>query len=151
MHLLSDGAEEMMDPHDFKNCTCFNLRKATRALTQIYDEALRPIGLGANQVAILSVVEATGTVGMSDLAQNLVMDRTTLTRNLKPLLDAGYLTSSEGKDRRRRLIALTQKGKRVLTDAVPLWQDVQTRVANALGHNRWARLLGDLQHVTRLS
>ena len=139
-----------MDPHDFKNCTCFNLRKATRALTQIYDDALRPIGLGANQVAVLSVIGATGPIGMSDLAHHLVMDRTTLTRNLKPLLDAGYIESREGTDRRRRLIELTSKGERILTDAVPLWQDVQTRVADTLGQNRWARLLGDLRHVTRL-
>lgn len=140
-----------MDPHNFQNCTCFNLRKATRALTQIYDDALRPIGLGANQVAILSVVKAIGPVGMSDLATPLVMDRTTLTRNLKPLIDAEYLTSREGEDRRRRMIALTAKGERVLTDAVPLWEEIQTRVADDLGQNRWARLLGDLQHVTRLT
>ena len=140
-----------MDPHNFENCTCFNLRKATRALTQIYDEALRPIGLGANQVGVLSIVKAMGPIGMSELAQNLVMDRTTLTRNLKPLLDAGYIDSREGTDRRRRLIELTSKGERVLTDAVPLWQDVQTRVADTLGQNRWARLLGDLQHVTHLT
>jgi DNA-binding MarR family transcriptional regulator len=140
-----------MDIHAFENCTCFNLRKATRALTQIYDDALRPIGLGANQIAILSVVKKMDSVGMSDLAQALVMDRTTLTRNLKPLLEAGYIGSREGKDRRRRLIALTSKGKRVLTKAVPLWQEVQSRVADTLGQNRWSRLLGDLQHVTRLS
>ena len=140
-----------MDPHNFQNCTCFNLRKATRALTQIYDDALRPIGLGANQVAILSVVKAIGPVGMSDLATPLVMDRTTLTRNLKPLIDAEYLTSREGEDRRRRMIALTAKGERVLTDAVPLWEEIQTLVADDLGQNRWARLLRDLQHVTRLT
>lgn len=140
-----------MDPHVFANCTCFNLRKATRALTQVYDEALRPTGLGANQVAVLSVVKEMGPIGMGDLAAALVMDRTTLTRNLKPLLDANYVASTEGEDRRRRLIALTSKGLRVLTDAVPLWQEVQTRVSNTLGQNRWAGLLKDLQHVTHLS
>jgi DNA-binding MarR family transcriptional regulator len=140
-----------MDLHDFKNCTCFNLRKATRALTQIYDDALRPIGLGANQVAILSVVKAMGYASIGELAVPLVMDRTTLTRNLKPLLDAGYLESREGKDRRRRLIGLTPKGQRILNDAIPVWQEIQTRVADTLGQDRWARLLGDLNHVTRLT
>jgi DNA-binding MarR family transcriptional regulator len=143
--------ERMMELHAFENCTCFNLRKATRALTQIYDDALRPIGLGANQVAILSVVKAIGPIGMGDLATPLVTDRTTLTRNLKPLIDAEYLVSHEGKDRRRRLIALTSKGRRVLSEAAPLWKEIQTRVANDLGQKRWARLLDDLNQVSRLS
>lgn len=140
-----------MDIHEFTNCTCFNLRKATRALTQIYDDAFRPIGLGANQVTILIVVKEMGLVGMNDLASSLVMDRTTLTRNLKPLLKAGFLDSSEGTDKRRRMILLTPKGQRILITAIPLWQEVQTRVSDILGQNRWSRLLGDLQHVTRLS
>lgn len=140
-----------MNPYDFKNCTCFNLRKATRSLTQLYDDALRPIGIGANQVAILSVVSKLGPVGMNDLATTLVMDRTTLTRNLKPLLKAGYLNSSEGEDRRRRLIALTTNGVAILTKATPIWREIQTKVSEALGQTRWVRLLGDLQHVTHLS
>ena len=140
-----------MDLHAFENCTCFNLRKATRALTQIYDDALRPIGLRANQIAILSIVEAIGPIGMSDLAEILVMDRTTLTRNLKPLHTSGYLESQVGEDKRRREIGMTPKGRQALTAAKPIWKDVQTRVADTLGRTRWTRLLGDLNHVTSLT
>jgi len=140
-----------MDPHELSNCTCFNLRKATRALTQIYDDALRPIGLGANQVALLSVVKEMGPVGMNDLAAALVMDRTTLTRNLKPLIIAGYLNATEGKDRRRRMIDLTKAGQIIHTKAVPIWKEIQTKVTETLGQDRWTRLLSDLQHVTRLT
>lgn len=139
-----------MDLHAFENCTCFNLRKATRALTQIYDEALRPVGLGANQIAILTIVKAMGPVGMSNLAAELVMDRTTLTRNLKPLQNSGYLKSQPGKDKRQRMITLTPSGRNALVKAEPIWKAVQTRIAKNLGHTRWARLLGDLNHVTRL-
>lgn len=140
-----------MDIHAFENCTCFNLRKATRALTQIYDDALRPVGLRANQVAILTISKAMGPIGMSDLASALVMDRTTLTRNLKPLHEAGYLESQPGEDKRRRVITLTSKGRRILADAEPLWKETQTRIADELGHTRWTRLLGDLNHVTQLA
>ncbi|MBT5047974.1 MAG: winged helix-turn-helix transcriptional regulator [Rhodospirillaceae bacterium] len=140
-----------MDLHAFENCTCFNLRKATRALTQIYDDALRPVGLRANQVAILTIAKAMGPIGMSELASALVMDRTTLTRNLKPLHEAGYLDSQPGEDKRRRVIALTSKGRRILAEAEPLWKETQTRIADNLGHTRWTRLLGDLSHVTQLA
>ena len=139
-----------MDPHAFENCTCFNLRKATRALTQRYDNALRPTGLGANQIAILFVVKALGPIGMSDLASHLVMDRTTLTRNLKPLVEASYLASDAGEDKRRRLISVTPNGQGVLTDAEPLWRSVQSHIADSLGPARWERLLGDLNRLTQL-
>lgn len=140
-----------MDPHAFPNCTCFNLRKATRALTQYYDDALRPTGLGANQIAVLSIVKETGPIGMSDLASHLVMDRTTLTRNLKPLIKAGHLITKEGEDRRRRLVSLTPTGKDALKNAEPIWKAVQTRITEKLGSAKWERLLSDLNHVTRLT
>ena len=140
-----------MDLHAFENCTCFNLRKATRALTQIYDDALRPIGIGANQVAILAIVSAKGPIPMGELAFALVMDRTTLTRNLKPLQQSGYLNFQEGEDRRQRLIVITDNGRHVLTEAEPVWKEIQTRIAKSLGLKKWSRLLGDLNQVTHLS
>ncbi len=140
-----------MHPHAFENCTCFNLRKATRALTQHYDEALRSTGLGANQITILIVVKALGPIGISDLAGPLVMDRTTLTRNLTPLINGGYLASKEGEDRRRRLITITPKGGRIIREAEPIWKSVQSAIVDSLGHTRWARLLDDLNRVTRLT
>jgi DNA-binding MarR family transcriptional regulator len=79
------------------------------------------------------------------------MDRTTLTRNLKPLIIAGYLNSSEGEDRRRRMISLTPAGDNIHKKAVPIWQEIQTQVTDALGQERWTRLLGDLHRVTRLA
>jgi DNA-binding MarR family transcriptional regulator len=140
-----------MNVHDFENCTCFNLRKATRVLTQIYDDALRPIGLRGNQIAILTIVKVMGPISLTDLADNLVMDRTTLTRNLKPLHDAGYLASQSGEDKRKRVIILTSAGAAILKRAEPIWKQLQTDIAKTLGHTRWARLLGDLDHVTHLS
>ena len=133
------------------NCTCFGLRKAARAVTQMYDEALRPTGLRATQLSLLFSVVHEGPRGISELAKMLVMDRTTLTRNLKPLLDRKLLEVIDGPDRRRRPIAITAKGRDVLTRALPLWQEVQERLAFGLGRSRWRGLLGDLREAVELA
>jgi len=130
------------------NCTCFNMRKATRAVTQLYDKALRPSGLRATQFSMLSVVQDRGPVGITDLAKALATDRTTLSRNLKPLLERGLLEIADGEDRRERLIAMTSNGGEALSQAVPLWHEVQTRVIKNLGRDRWTSLLDDLNEAS---
>ncbi len=77
------------------NCTCFNLRKAARAVTQTYDKALKPSGLRATQFSLLRMVAKLGPVGIKDLAKALVIERTTLGRNLKVLSDRGLLEIGE--------------------------------------------------------
>lgn len=139
---------DITTPH---NCTCLGLRKAARAVTQMYDEALRPAGLRPSQFSLLFAVDHVGTSGISDLAGMLVLDRTTLTRNLKPLLDRKLLEVIDGPDRRRRPIAITTKGRNVLARALPLWQEVQTRLAFGLGRARWWGLLGDLRDAVELA
>ncbi len=132
------------------NCTCFNLRKAARAVTQAYDEALKPIGLRATQLQLLAVIAAKGPAGMTELARTLVMDRTTLTRNLKPLLQQGLLEGVEAADQRQRPIAVTERGRDMLDQARPHWTRVQTRMVEGLGEERWSRLLRDLNESVRL-
>ena len=132
------------------NCTCFGLRKAARAVTQMYDQALKPTGLRATQLSLLFSVERTGPRGMAELAEQLVMDRTTLTRNLKPLLDRGLLKSVEGSDRRRSPIAITAKGRAALAQALPYWREAQARMTGGLGRVRRGRLLGDLRDTVDL-
>ena len=131
------------------NCTCFSLRKAARAVTQMYDEALKPSGLRATQFSLLSMVKNTGPTGITELAKTLVTDRTTLTRNLKPLLSQELLEVVDGADRRQRPIALTSRGRDTLAQALPLWREVQARMAEGLGHTRWTGLLGDLNEAVR--
>ncbi len=129
------------------NCTCFNLRKAARAVTQMYDEALKPSGLRATQFSLLCVVKNNEPIGITELAKTLVTDRTTLTRNLKPLLSQELLEVIEGADRRQRPIALTSRGRDTLAQALPLWREVQARMVEGLGHARWTGLLGDLNEA----
>ena len=122
-----------MDVKARVNCTCFNLRKAARAVTQAYDKALKPSGLRSTQFALLSVVAKLGPVGIKDLAKALVMDRTTLGRNLKVLSNRALLEIGEGDDRRYRPITITARGQEALDLALPLWEQAQTRLASDLG------------------
>ncbi len=133
------------------NCTCLSLRKAARAVTQMYDEALRPSGLRATQLSLLFSVEHGGPRGITELAKMLVMDRTTLTRNLKPLLYQKLLEVIHRPDRRQRPIAITPKGRDALARALPLWQEVQARLAFGLGRSRWWSLLSDLGDTVELA
>ena len=126
-------------------CSCGNLRRASRAVTQLYDGVLQASGLKATQFTLLVAAAELKSAPISQMAEALVMDRTTLTRNLKPLVKDGLLTVEPGEDRRSRWIRLTPKGRRVLAEALPLWDRAQNRVIQGLGRARWQRLIGDLK------
>ncbi len=130
-----------------KACLCFNLRKAARAVTQLYDAALEPAGLRATQFSLLAVLDrrdGRDAVTITDLARAMVMDRTTLTRNLRPIEKQGLVAIAPGDDRRTREVRLTQRGRTALTRATPRWRHAQTRMLDALGDRRARRLLGEL-------
>lgn len=131
-------------------CTCFNLRKATRAVTQLFDEKLKPSGLLVTQFTILVAIASAGSGTMNDLAQGLVMDRTTLTRNLKPLERQGLISIHPGEDRRERVVSLTDAGRTALAKALPLWEEAQASAIERLGQERWSALLSGLSATTSL-
>ena len=124
-----------------ENCTCFNLRKAARAVTQVYDAALQPVGLKATQFSLLAAAGAAEGRTVGQLAEALVLDRTTLTRNLAPLVRDGLISVEEGSDRRARLVEVTPAGRRLLKRAWPLWRGAQDRMVGDLGDRQWADLL----------
>ena len=125
-------------------CACFNLRKAARAVTQLYDEALRPTGLRITQFSLLAVLRLTGRVSMTRLAEETVMDRTTLSRNLEVLERDGLVWVELGTDARVREVELTRAGGARLEEAFPRWQEAQRTIARSLGPRRMERMLGDL-------
>jgi DNA-binding MarR family transcriptional regulator len=127
------------------SCACANVRKAARVITQYYDEALRSSGLRATQLPLLVKVALAGSLPVTRLAEELVMDRTTLTRNLKPLENQGLITIDEGSDRRIRLIRPTTQGLQALALALPIWQQAQDQVKNLLGSERWHTLFQTLE------
>jgi DNA-binding MarR family transcriptional regulator len=117
-------------------CLCFRARRASRLITRIYDEALRPLGIQATQLTLLNAVTMFGERGatMARLADVLAMDQTTLSRNLRPLAAGGLLrVAAPPSDRRVRVATLTAAGRRMVADALPLWEDAHERVVDALG------------------
>ncbi len=133
-------------------CACLNLRGTARAVTQMYDEVLRPSGLKATQFSVLAVVAMEGPASMTVIARALVMDRTTLTRNLKPLMDRGLVKVGKNTDdRRQRQVVITDKGKAALTRALPLWKQAQEQIINGIGYARWQGMVRLLDEMVRLS
>jgi DNA-binding MarR family transcriptional regulator len=130
---------------DPRNCVCFNLRKAARAITQVYDEFLRPTGLRATQHSLLQVIELSGTVSISSLAERAVMDRTTLARNLDLLEREGLVQIQPGaEDARVREVTLTAAARKRLAAALPYWEKAQAQVTRKLGAGRSDQLLSHL-------
>ena len=133
------------------NCACFNLRKVTRAVTQLYDEMLRPAGLRTTQFSLLVAVRMAGPVGVTRLAEFTVMDRTTLTRNLELLQKQGLIEVAVGTDRRSRIVTITAQGNAAIAQALPFWKKAQSHVVNSLGQERWADMLMDLGELVALT
>ena len=132
------------DPADVTACTCANLRKASRVVTQVYDAALQPTGLNSGQFTLLATLSKCGDTPVTRLAEAMVLDRTTLTRNLKPLEREGLVAIYSELDQRVRVVSLTDAGRAALTAARPHWQRAQSQLTTALGAERWAAFLTDL-------
>ncbi|THF67743.1 winged helix-turn-helix transcriptional regulator [Deinococcus sp. Arct2-2] len=135
----------------FVGCACINTRMAARALTRLYDEALAPSGVRITQFAVLAAVAFHGPFTMKALAKVLVMDRTTLTADLRPLEAQGFVTVVPGEDRRTRVVTITPRGREAVRAAAPLWQGVQARIEAGIGAPRLQALLSDLREVTALT
>ncbi len=122
------------------DCTCFRVRGAARRVTQIYGRHLAPTGLKISQFSLLGFVTAEGPVSIGRLSDLLTTDRTTLTRNLRPLLVAGLIERATSGDKRRHELVATATGRALLKRALPLWAAAEHEVRAAMG----ARLTADL-------
>jgi DNA-binding MarR family transcriptional regulator len=142
-------ATQRIDADGASACVCFNLRKAARSITTVYDAALKPSGLRATQFTVLNVVRALAPVAVTRIADAAVIDRTTLTRSLSVLERNGLLRTVASTDGRERLYALTPRGERALARARPVWEATQQRVTAALGAARLDRLFDDLGRLVR--
>jgi DNA-binding MarR family transcriptional regulator len=132
------------------SCTCGELRKAARAVTLLYDNATKYSGLLSTQLGVLDLVFNSDSK-ISDLAEELGMDRTTLTRNLSVLERQGLIKISSGKDLRTRIVTITTKGRNSLAKAVPLWNQVQRKVKQEMGENAWSELMRNLSHFLKVA
>jgi DNA-binding MarR family transcriptional regulator len=126
-------------------CYCISLRRASNALTRLYDEVLRPCGLKVTQYTLLKTLERVGSADMGRLSSETYLDPTTLTRNLKPLEISGYVKYEPASDARRRIIRLTEDGHRIIREAQPLWKEAQKKVEDKLGGHLNPELFKTLQ------
>jgi DNA-binding MarR family transcriptional regulator len=144
----------MTTPHsilqDPARCACSNLRQAGRAVTQFYDQALRPVGLRSTQFTLLATLRATGPLALTTLAERAVLDRTTLARNLAVLRRNGLVRIRPGADARVRMIEITEAGLARLAKAMPRWRQAQRAMAEGLGPKRLEHLLDDLAAAIRI-
>lgn len=134
-----------------RTCTARNLRQASRAVSALFDEAMRGTGLRISQFSLLVALALAEEATVSKLAGALDLDRTTMTRNLAPLEREGLVASGEGDDARNRVLRLTAKGRDRLALALPIWDRVQARVVKGLGDARWRDLLRHLEATTTLA
>ncbi len=131
-------------------CMCASFRRASRALTQLYDAALRPLGLRATQFTILQALSLAGEVSQGELGQILAMDSTTLTRTLRIMSREGWIAERRGEDRRERLLRLAKAGRSQFNRALPSWETAQAQLGRQLGDKRWHALMKLTNEVTTL-
>ncbi|TFB11483.1 MarR family transcriptional regulator [Candidatus Marinimicrobia bacterium MT.SAG.3] len=132
--------KENIDSRHLPDCACFNLQKATRAVSQYYSKILKPSGLRGTQFTILRVLAVINSGNITNIANIMVVDRTTLTRNLRPLEKRKLVKIVPGKDQRSKEVRLTKKGKDTLTAAIPLWEEAQKRFSEKLSKEEFQNI-----------
>lgn len=132
-------------------CVCANLRKKTRLVTQFYDKLLQPTGLKVTQYSMLANIDLQQAVSISRLGEILLLDQTTITRNINLLKRNGYVDlTRDPQDARAKVITLTDKGVEKLNEAAPIWQDVQERIINDIGLENYNDFYETLKTIQKI-
>jgi DNA-binding MarR family transcriptional regulator len=142
--------QQELQQKKFRRCALSSVRGASRLITQFYDEKLQPSGLRATQFGMLAGIARVGEANISELAEMLLVDQTTLTRNLQLLKEQGLAESVAGEDQRTRLVRLTAEGERQLDAAIPYWQEAQDKIIAGMGQERYRALLKELAVVVEI-
>src|SRR5881409_2398764 len=147
------GARPMSghDPGRLSTCVCNTLRMVSRAVTQLYDDVLRPSGLRVTQFSILATIARMGASNLRQLEDTLAIDQTTLTRSLNLLERDSVIERVPHPDGRIKAMRLTSKGRKALEAARPLWARAQDKVLRELGTTAWADAQRRLAHLLRVA
>jgi DNA-binding MarR family transcriptional regulator len=121
-------------------CLCANFRRTVRALTHLYEEALRPLGLRGTQFTILQALSLAGEVSQGQLGEILALDSTTLTRTLAIMGRRGWIARRRGRDGREWRLSLSKAGRKEFDRVSPTWERVQERLREQIGDQRWKEL-----------
>jgi DNA-binding MarR family transcriptional regulator len=117
----------------YTDCYCTQIRRASSEATKIYDDALRPQGLRITQFSMLRGLGRLGQATLTELANELALDRTTMSRSVKLLMDAGWVDAAAGeKDGREKILTLNDRGRKAIADAMPLWSKAQAKIEKHL-------------------
>jgi DNA-binding MarR family transcriptional regulator len=149
LHVQHTAAEDVSS-EIAQSCLLTRTRQISRVLTAIYDEELRPFGIVSPQFTLLVLIMELGPISRSDLGRKNHHDRSTLTRNLQPLIAQGWVSEgSPGDDGRSRPLSLTEQGKTLLRSAASAWSSAQTKARTLLGEvgaNALMGIAGELPH-----
>jgi DNA-binding MarR family transcriptional regulator len=129
-------------------CLCANFRRTVRALTQLYEQALRPLGLRGTQFTVLQALSLAGEVSQGQLGEILALDSTTLTRTLAIMGRRGWIARRRGEDGREWRLTLSKAGRKEFERVSPTWERVQERLHKQLGDQRWKELFQLNQELT---
>lgn len=132
-----------------QGCALFRLRRVTRMMTQEFDREFRDTGLRSTQFAVLVGLALSGPVNQQDFSQFMGMDQSTLSRNLALLLEDGYAQSAAGSDKRFRDISLTEKGRKILEEAAPIWKKTHDAMKSGFSKEEWDMILKSLNLLNR--
>jgi DNA-binding MarR family transcriptional regulator len=132
-------------------CLCSSFRRTARALSQVYEEAMRPTGLRITQFTILQALARTGEVKQGRLGEILVMDSTSLTRTLRIMRQQGWIAERRGEDQRERWLKLSKAGETKLKIATASWEKVQARLQAKLGEAGWKNVMQWTNQVTGMA
>ncbi len=141
--------KKLLDLTSVENCTCFNVRRMSRVITQFFDAEVRRRGIRPTQTPILGALNAKSGWSMAELSEWLAMERTTLLRNLRPLQRDGLVRVIGGGRGGHVELEITAKGRKALADTLPGWRSAQDKVVAILGKERWSTIISDLQEVAR--
>lgn len=130
-------------------CMCASIRRASRLMSQIYEDAMRPLGLRATQFTVLQTLSLAGEVTQAQLGQMLGMDSTTLTRTLTIMGREGWITKRRGEDRREWRLRLSKEGEAQFKAALPHWQKAQDELRERLGKTLSDNLMTLTNEVTK--
>jgi MarR family transcriptional regulator, organic hydroperoxide resistance regulator len=153
IHIIFIGVHIMscFDLSGVRRCACGNLRRTTRTITQFYDQFLQKSGLLSPQFSLLLSISLNENVSVGGLESVLLMDQTTVTRNIEMLRKNGYVTiAKDDADARRKSISITERGSNKLAEAMPLWEQAQSQIEKGLGSERYRDFLKTLKDITQL-
>lgn len=132
-------------------CACRNLRMTSRVITQYFDKAFQPVGLRATQFALLADISSRESCTVGELADALLMDQTTVTRNVEILRKSGFIEVRSGDDdSRKRCITITEFGTTKLIAALPSWEKAQQHIEENIGSERYEEFLKTLYDIQKI-